>query len=138
MMVDKPLVAPLSEKEDAEMSDAREINKAIAAHGTWKVRLYEAIEKGNSEFKPEVVKLDTACDFGKWLYSIPPAERSGAYWEKVKDIHARFHETAGRILKLAVEGKSKDALDLITDLKGDYVTTSILLTNTLNEWKNSI
>jgi Chemoreceptor zinc-binding domain len=120
------------------MSDAREINKAIAAHGTWKVRIYEAIEKGSSEFKPETVRLDNACDFGKWLHAIPKEERGGEYWEQVRVIHAKFHEAAATILKLAVAGKGREALELISDLKGDYVSTSILLTNTLQEWKNSL
>lgn len=120
------------------MSDEREINKAIAVHGTWKVRLHDAIDMGSSEYKPETVRLDNACDFGKWLYSIPQEERLGKYWGKVKEVHAKFHETAAQILKLAVDGKKQEALALITDMKGEYITSSILLTNILQEWKNTV
>lgn len=120
------------------MSDAREINKAIAAHGAWKVRIHEAIVNGRSDFQPEIVRLDNACDFGKWLYSLSEEERAGEYWEKVNLIHAKFHATAAQILKLAVEERAKEALALMTDLKGEYVTSSILLTNTLQEWKNAV
>lgn len=114
---------------------AREINKAIAAHGVWKVRLHEAITSGASDYRPESVALDTACDFGKWFYAIPIAERPAELWWKVQRLHAMFHKEAGRILTLALEGKSDEALALMTDLGGVFVSTSIELTNTLNEWK---
>ena len=120
------------------MSDARELNKAIAAHGTWKVRIHDAIESGSSDFNPEIVKLDNACDFGKWLYSLPREEQAGEFWRDVKGIHAKFHETAAKILKLAVEGKPQEALVLMTDMKGEYVTSSILLTTTLQKWKETV
>jgi hypothetical protein len=56
----------------------------------------------------------------------------------VKVIHEKFHVTAAQILKLAVEGKPQEALALINDMKGEYVTSSILLTNTLQMWKNAV
>lgn len=115
--------------------DAREINKAIGAHGVWKVRLREAIESGASDYHPETVSADAACDFGKWLYAIPSAERPAEFWEKVHKVHARFHQEAGKILKLALEGRRDDALAAVTDLRGDFVTTSIEMTAILSEWK---
>jgi hypothetical protein len=115
--------------------NAHEINKAIAAHGTWKVRLHDAIESGTSDFKPEIVSLDNACDFGKWLYSIPLAERPRDFWDTVQELHARFHKEAAKVLRLAVGKKPQEALALMSDLKGDFVTSSIQLTQTLNEWK---
>jgi hypothetical protein len=115
--------------------DAREINKAIAAHGLWKVRLHEAITSGKSDFKPATVASDTACEFGKWFYAIPTADRPAEFWPKIQPLHARFHEEAGRILHLALEGKQDDALTLMTDLHGIFVSTSIALTTILAEWK---
>lgn len=115
--------------------DAREINKAIAAHGVWKVRLHEAITSGASDYRPESVALDTACDFGKWFYAIPVAERPAEFWGKVQELHARFHTEAGRILKFALEGNPDEALALMTDLTGEFVSTSVALTKTLYQWK---
>jgi hypothetical protein len=115
--------------------DAREINKAIAAHGVWKVRLHEAIASGKSDYQPGIVALDTACEFGKWFYGIPAADRPAAFWPNIQQLHARFHEEAGRILKLALEGKADEALSLMTDLRGVFVSTSTELTTTLFEWK---
>lgn len=115
--------------------DAREINKAIGAHGVWKVRLREAIETGTSDYRPETVAADSACDFGTWFYAIPATERPKEFWEQVQKVHARFHQEAGRILKLALEGKRDDALATMTDLRGEFVTTSIELTTILSDWK---
>jgi methyl-accepting chemotaxis protein len=115
--------------------DAHEINKAIAAHGMWKVRLHDAIEKGTSDYQPKVVALDNACEFGKWFYSIPAADRPADFWPKVQLLHARFHQEAGRILQLALDGKKEEALGFMTDLRGVFVSTSIELTGTLAEWK---
>lgn len=115
--------------------DAREINKAIAAHGVWKVRLRDAIASGASDYKPETVALDNACDFGRWFYAIPEADRPLEFWAKVKKLHARFHQVAGRVLELALGGKPEEALAMMTDMGGGFVTTSIELTNTLAAWK---
>lgn len=117
--------------------DAREINKAIGAHGVWKVRLREAIETGASDYHPATVASDTACDFGMWLHSIPAVERPKEYWEMVQNIHARFHLEAGSILKLALDGKREEALAMITDLRGEFVTTSIELITILSDWKKT-
>lgn len=117
--------------------DTGEINKALAAHGIWKVRLHEAIMSGASNFDPEIVSQDQECEFGKWLYSILPRDRSPEFWPQARDLHARFHQEAGRILKLALAGKSDEAHLLIMDLRGEFVSTSVALTNTLYAWKKS-
>lgn len=117
--------------------DAREINKAMAAHGVWKVRLREAIESGQSEYQPQVVARDRECEFGKWLHSIPAGERPPEFWNKVQELHVCFHQEAGRILSLALSGEQEEALSLVGDLRGRFVTTSIELTNMLQAWKQA-
>lgn len=115
--------------------DVREINKAIGAHGVWKVRLREAIASGSSDHSPGVVANDAACDFGKWLNAIPAADRCTEFWDKVHKVHLRFHQEAGKILALALNGNPDAAMELITDMRGEFVTTSIELTTVLSDWK---
>jgi FMN phosphatase YigB (HAD superfamily) len=91
------------------MSTTESITKAIAAHGLWKTRLKEAVATGSSLFRPDAVKLDNACDFGKWLYSMTPAQRD-AGWEKIKGLHAAFHLEASKILALALTGKKAEVV----------------------------
>ena len=46
-----------------------QIDKAIGAHGTWKVKLRQNID-GTLALVPAEVGVDNRCEFGKWLYSL--------------------------------------------------------------------
>lgn len=89
------------------MSTQDAIKAGIAAHGMWKQRLSDAIINGKSDWKPATVKLDNQCEFGKWLLSCSPQEKSSPYFAKIKDLHAQFHEEAGKVLDLALRGKKR-------------------------------
>jgi len=116
------------------MSDRREINKAIANHGYWKVRLNDAIETGNSEWSPEKVRQDDLCNFGKWFYALSPEEKASEFWKKVQPLHAQFHREAAKVLKLALDGHKDEAFALTTDMRGDFLRLSMELTNALHAW----
>ncbi|GAM10224.1 diguanylate cyclase [Geobacter sp. OR-1] len=120
------------------MNYAREINKAIANHGYWKVRLHDAIESGKSDWTPDQVGNDSLCEFGKWFYSLQAKEGYSEFWQKTKTLHERFHSNAAKILKMALTGHKEDALAIMRDMESEFVLTSIELTNTLNEWKKSV
>lgn len=119
------------------MTLKEQIKAAIAAHGAWKVRLKQAIENGNSDFKPDIVKLDNQCDFGKWLYSATPEVKQSSFYDAVKKLHAEFHATAGKVLLLAVTGQKAEA-EKAYGLGSDYAKISALLTNEMMKWNNSV
>lgn len=110
------------------------IDKAVAAHGMWKQRLRKAIDDGRSDFTVARVSPDNACDFGKWLYSLPPAERSAAHWVEVQALHAQFHTEAARILGLALAGKKAEAEKLLA-LNSTFASLSSSLTKVMMRWK---
>ena len=86
------------------------VMKAIGAHGKWVYHIEEAIKTGVSEFNLATVKTDNNCEFGKWLYNDATAEfKSLPIYREIKDIHAKFHMEAGRVLALAVNGKKEEA-----------------------------
>ena len=86
------------------------ITKAIAAHGQWKQRLREAVATGKSEWRPEVVKTDNACDLGKWIYGEAKASMPGHPGvEEVRRLHAEFHQEAAKVLTLALLGRRAEA-----------------------------
>ncbi len=88
-----------------------QIDNAIQVHTDWFLRLRRAIESGQSEFDPDIVKTDYNCVFGKWLYrEVPQEYRSTAIYFEIKDLHARFHTAAGHVLLLALTGKKEQAL----------------------------
>jgi len=93
------------------MDYKEKIVAATNAHAQWLFRLRSAVDKGTSEFKSAVVKTDNACDFGKWLYGpeFPPQAKNTALYAEIKDLHARFHQEAARILELALAGKKAEA-----------------------------
>lgn len=118
------------------MANPEEIKKAIGAHGLWKQRLREAIDKGKSEFTVERVKPDNLCDFGKWLYSLPPAERNTDNWKKVQQLHAEFHQEAARILALALGNQKAQAESGIAP-NSKFATLSSTLTSAMMAWQKS-
>lgn len=90
------------------------IDAAVEAHTKWFTRLGMAIQQGTSEFKPDTVKLDNQCDFGKWLYSsFPHSPSNQQLFGQIKSAHARFHQQAAEILQLAISGKKDEALHLM-------------------------
>jgi len=100
-------------------------------------RIVDACEKGTSEFKPDVVKTDNQCAFGKWLYgTISSQEKLSPYYAQVKDLHAQFHEEAGRILEMALSGRTVEAKKSI-EMGSKYITVSGKLVTTLMKWGNS-
>lgn len=116
------------------MANVEEIKKAIGAHGLWKQRLRDAIDKGQSEFTVERVKPDNLCDFGKWLHSLPPGDRGSEHWKKVQQLHAEFHQEAARILGLAL-AKQKPQAEAGIAPNSKFATLSSSLTAAMMAWQ---
>lgn len=110
-----------------------EITAGIAAHGQWKARLRDAIATGKSEFNPLTVKGDNNCAFGKWLYGLGPEGKSSPYYAMVKEKHAKFHQTTGEVLALALAGK-KDEATKLTAIGSEYAKLSAELVGLLQKW----
>jgi hypothetical protein len=91
------------------MINKDEIDAALGVHAKWRARLESAIAAGRSEFVPDVVAKDDACDFGKWLRTLGGEDVKTAHYAKVKSFHADFHTTAGKILSMAVTGRKAEA-----------------------------
>ncbi|HEY4787076.1 MAG TPA: CZB domain-containing protein [Bacteroidales bacterium] len=119
------------------MIDPKMIDKALIAHKEWKNRLENAINTGHSDFNPVAVKTDNACEFGKWLSSLPAEEKTSKDYTLVKDLHAEFHKTAGDILQLAVSGKKDDAIKKLS-FGGTYGIASSKLCSALYDWKKKL
>lgn len=118
------------------MPISEEINKAIAAHGIWKGRLQEAIATGKSSWTVEQVRTDTACDFGRWLLSLPQSELASARGAQVREMHAEFHRQAAMVLALALGGDQRGAQQAIAS-HSEFSNLSAKLTLTLMEWKKA-
>lgn len=120
------------------MSDPSELNKAIKAHSTWKVRLRDAIENGSSEFSPSQVRNNDICEFGKWLNSLPHAEKALVDYQNIQPLHQQFHAEAAKVLELAISGQKEKAHTALTDIGSNFVYTSAKLINALSDWKKKL
>jgi hypothetical protein len=116
------------------MATKEAIDAALTAHAQWKKRLQDAISTGQSEFKPEVVKTDNACQFGQWLYSMSSQETKSEDYIKVKTLHANFHKIAGEILQLGLSGQKDEALKKL-EVGGEYGSATGKLVLALQAWK---
>ncbi len=116
------------------MAIADEITKAISAHGAWKRRLADAIASGKCEVTPERANPDNLCDFGKWLYSLPPAQRTSKEWASIQSLHAAFHKEAAAVLRLALAGQKAQAEKAMA---GEYSSVSAKLTAAMMSWKQA-
>ena len=116
-----------------DSATGQQIAKAIGAHGMWKMRLKSAIDSGKGDVDVATARVDNACEFGKWLYGQVSANaKATSYYTDVKQLHAQFHQAAGRVLELATTGKKAEAEALMA---GDYARTSGDLTRKLMEWQ---
>lgn len=119
------------------MLNVQEIAKGIGAHGMWKQRIVAAIQSGKADITPEQAERDNACEFGRWLYSLSPAEQNTEHFKKVQALHAAFHKEAGRILRMALGGQGAAAEKGLA-FGGTYANVSTNLTSAMMEWKKAL
>jgi len=116
------------------MIDTDPITRGIAAHAKWKYYLRQAIKNGESEWTVPVVKVDDQCEFGRWLRSIPPAERAGEHWKIVNARHRTFHREAADVLDLALARRQEEAEAAIA-IGSPFAEASKQLTLAMMAWK---
>ena len=124
-------------EKEVDLFDAVHIDKAIAAHGLWKVRLRDAIRTGTSGFQVETVRRDDQCEFGKWLISLPGSAKETDICRQVASYHAQYHQMVASILEHAVSGGKKEA-EKAMENRGDLAELSSQLTQTMMTWKESL
>jgi len=118
------------------MSLGDEIKKGIAAHGMWKNRLRGAVDTGKADVTLDAAGKDNLCEFGKWLYgsTIPATAKSHPEYETVKKLHARFHQSAAKVLAAALGGK-KAEVEAMLGNTAEFTTVSGDLTRAMMAWQ---
>jgi hypothetical protein len=96
--------------------------------------LKSAIETGKSEFSPDQVHKDDACDFGRWLHGPGMTAAKGTPdYETCRRLHADFHKAASDVLRLGVTGKKAEAQKAMGETSR-YATVSAELTRAMMKW----
>jgi hypothetical protein len=113
----------------------QEIDKAIAAHASWKIRLRSALNGGDIP-DPSKVGLDDQCDFGKWLVVSAAKLKGDSHFQAIKQLHARFHTAAAGVCS-DIRAKKPDAAKHAMDVGGPFTSASADLTRAMMEWKKT-
>jgi hypothetical protein len=117
------------------MSLKDEIKKAVGDHGTWKKMLKNAVDTGKIDVEIAALKVDKQCNFGKWLFgpSITKKEKNSDHYQKVRELHAAFHEKASKVAQLATSGRKAGALRML-EVNGEFTKASAALTTAMLAW----
>jgi len=113
-----------------------EISYAIASHSIWKTKLRNAIETGMLEIPLDTLKRDDECVFGKWLIgeTITPAIRNSERYNRVKELHAKFHIATAQVAELVIDGDKTGAQNMMDDVNGEYTVITSKLVMELSAW----
>lgn len=112
-----------------------QIDKAIGAHGAWKVKLKQNID-GTLSLNLAEVSIDNRCEFGKWLYSHTGAQTSDPHYKEVLTLHKAFHSAAGEVVSKVMKG-DKAGAEASIGLNGAYASASSKLTAKMMDWKRA-
>jgi len=113
-----------------------QVTVAMGSHRQWKQRLQAAIQTGQSAFTPARIGVDHQCDFSRWLHQLPPATKGTEHWREVQRLHAAFHQEAGRVLGLALQGAQAEAAQRLA-FGGPFASASAGLTSAMMKWKTA-
>jgi hypothetical protein len=111
---------------------------ALAAHERWKPLLHAAIATAQADLTVEQATADDLCAFGHWLHEDAPW-RARKTWDyaNVRKLHAGFHIEAGRVLGLALAGRSAEASSAMNH-GSPFAETSERLAFALRDWFSRI
>lgn len=90
-----------------------DLEEAIGAHASWRVRFRSAIRNG-SPLHVEVIERDDCCEFGQWLYRHGIA--SFGHLDGFHDClekHAVFHLHASKVAHAVIAGEKALAEELL-------------------------
>jgi len=111
---------------------AAQIRVALASHAMWKHHLEAAIRTGRAARPADEVRREDRCAFGAWLLGLEPL-RAAPQFPLVRDLHARFHEEAARVLELATGGRAEAAAQALAE-HGRFEHASRDLREALERW----
>ena len=92
----------------------RTLEEALKEHNDWKVRLLLYVN-GSRQFSGDSLGASASCALGAWMRSMKPRYGTLPEYQRVMEIHARFHTCAQDIIDLAREGKTFEARQALSE-----------------------
>ncbi len=130
--------APGSSDGTPPRTTPERLKAAISAHGSWKVRLLAVVATASSDIDPAVAARDDQCVFGKWIHvESGPEVRQNPRYAVVRDLHARFHQMAGRIIFDSTSGRPTEAIETVR-FGGELDRLLARLIGEINDWRDEL
>jgi len=114
-----------------------QIQKAMTAHGVYKVKLGQAVETGATDMPVAVVAATDKCPTGDWLGAMDSATKASPHYSTVKDLHATFHKVSADVMALSIARKRTEALGAM-EMGSTFKQTSAKLIMALSAWSDSL
>jgi hypothetical protein len=115
-----------------------QIQRAITAHGVFKVRLSLIVEAGTADMTAAAAAADNLCPVGQWLYEgLGPSAKADPHYESVRALHATFHRAAGEVMALSLARKQGEALAAM-ETPSTFKQASDKLVAALVAWSESL
>jgi hypothetical protein len=115
-----------------------QIQKAVNAHGVWKVKLSQMVDSGTMTMTPDQARADNQCPLGQWLYGpLDPALKASDHYQTVIELHARFHQAAVGIVVMSLARKRTEALEAM-EFGSTFKQFSAKLVLELSAWGDEV
>lgn len=89
-----------------------DFSEAIAAHSQWKIKLRNAAESGE-QLDVATVSRDDCCPLGKWIHGDGKRWGHCPSFTRLTSRHKDFHQQVGHVAKVANDGNSRQAIQML-------------------------
>lgn len=104
-----------NKKSESIQSSELDFDGAVEAHLKWKARLANFIDGSGEKLSSQVVCKDDQCVLGKWIHGQGEKHKSKMEYLNLRQSHASFHKSAGKVVEMVEKGKPKQAKELIAE-----------------------
>jgi Chemoreceptor zinc-binding domain len=116
----------------------RQTTKAVSAHVMLTAKLKAAIQSGERSYSLPEVETDVQCELGKWLKGPISSElHNSPHYAKTLELHHEFHDVAGRVFSLAIDGKSTESSKAM-EANRDITKACASLVSELRAWNHAM
>ncbi|TSE20976.1 Aerotaxis receptor [Tepidimonas alkaliphilus] len=117
--------------------DQLDFDAAIKAHQQWRIKLRNAILKGE-KLDVATIRRDDCCILGKWIYGA-----GGRQWGHLPlfatlvEQHKHFHQETGRVAELVNAGRAEEANRLLMG-ESPFIRAGRAVVDTLQKLKQAV
>ncbi|MEI6438442.1 MAG: CZB domain-containing protein [Candidatus Omnitrophota bacterium] len=113
-----------------------EFKEALEAHVNWRIKLRAYALNADKTLDPAIVGADDKCALGEWLYHEGARFSQFPEYQALKEVHAKFHVCAGRVVAMIHAGQIDEAKNELN--AGEYVGFSNLVVEKIIAFESTI